>query len=106
MFRSAKLQSLIIPADIITNLEYQKDKVDGIELVLFESDKFSNLPFSEDLQRSYSVHLLLDVYLGNPDRAEGERSVGKYLRIIELTRDLPIEIASLIALPPLLLMRC
>ena len=91
--------SYIIPADIIPNVEYLKEKVDDIELVLFESDEFSNLPSLADLQRlkelanewslTYSVHLPLDVYLGHPDRAERERSVGKCLRIIELTRDLP-----------------
>ncbi len=91
--------SYIIPADIIPNVEYLKDKVDDIELVLFESDEFSNLPSNGDIQRlkelanewslTYSVHLPLDVYLGHPDRTERERSVGKCLRIIELTRDLP-----------------
>ena len=91
--------SYIIPADIIPNVEYLKEKVDDIELVLFESDEFSNLPSLADLQRlkelanewslTYSVHLPLDVYLGHIDREERERSVGKCLRIIELTRDLP-----------------
>lgn len=91
--------SYIIPADIIPNVEFLKDKVDDIELVLFESDEFSNLPSPGDMQKlaelaeasslTYSVHLPLDVYLGHPDRWERERSVGKCLRIIELTRDLP-----------------
>ena len=91
--------SYIIPADIIPNVEFLKDKVDDIELVLFESDEFSNLPSAGDMQKlarmaeaselTYSVHLPLDVYLGHPDRWERERSVGKCLRIIELTRDLP-----------------
>jgi sugar phosphate isomerase/epimerase len=91
--------SYIIPADIIPNVEYLKDKVDDIELVLFESDEFSNLPSAADMQKlaemaeenelTYSVHLPLDVYLGHPDRRERERSVGKCLRIIELTRNLP-----------------
>uniref|UniRef100_Q3ARN7 Xylose isomerase-like TIM barrel domain-containing protein n=1 Tax=Chlorobium chlorochromatii (strain CaD3) TaxID=340177 RepID=Q3ARN7_CHLCH len=91
--------SYIIPADIIPNVEYLKDKVDDIELVLFESDEFSNLPSAEDIQTlkqlaeewalTYCVHLPLDVYLGHTDRAERERSVGKCLRIVELTRTLP-----------------
>ncbi len=91
--------SYIIPADIIPNVEFLKDKVDDIELVLFESDEFSNLPSPGDMQKlvvlaeenalTYSVHLPLDVYLGHPERRERERSVGKCLRIIELTRDLP-----------------
>ena len=91
--------SYIIPADIMPNIEFLKDKVDDVELVLFESDEFSNLPSPEDMQKlaemaeewalTYSVHLPLDVYFGHPERGERERSVGKCLRIIELTRDLP-----------------
>ena len=91
--------SYIIPADIIPNVEYLRDKVDDIELVLFESDEFSNLPSPADMQQladmaadaqlTYSVHLPLDVYLGHPDSEERQRSVGKCLRIIELTRNLP-----------------
>ncbi len=91
--------SYIIPADIVPNVEYLKDKVDDIELVLFESDEFSNLPSHEDMQRlaalagehdlTYSVHMPLDVYLGHPDRIERERSVGKCRRIAELTEILP-----------------
>ncbi|NHQ60379.1 sugar phosphate isomerase/epimerase [Chlorobium sp. BLA1] len=91
--------SYIIPADIIPNVEYLRERVDDIELVLFESDEFSNLPSPEDMQRlaelagesalTYSVHLPLDSYLGSPDRAVRKQSVGKCLRIIELTRTLP-----------------
>ena len=91
--------SYIIPADIIPNVEYLKEKVDDIELVLFESDEFSNLPSPADMQRladiasesslTYSVHLPLEVYLGHPDRDERARSVSKCLRIIELTYNLP-----------------
>lgn len=91
--------SYILPADIIPNVEYLKDKVDDIELVLFESDEFSNLPSAGDMQMladialdsslTYSVHLPLDVYFGHMDRKERVRSVRKCLKIIELTRQLP-----------------
>ena len=91
--------SYIIPADIIPNVEFLKEKVDDIELVLFESDEFSNLPSAADMQKladiaresslTYSVHLPLDVYLGHSDSNERDRSVRKCLRIIELTRNLP-----------------
>ena len=91
--------SYIIPADIIPNVEFLKDKVDDIELVLFESDEFSNLPSSADMQKlaalacdsalTYSVHLPLDVYSGHLDSGERTRSVQKCLKIIELTRSLP-----------------
>jgi len=91
--------SYIIPADILPNVEYLKEKVDDIELVLFESDEFSNLPSEEEISRlasvaeqfslTYSVHLPLDVYLGNESREERERSVRKCLRVAELCRPLP-----------------
>ncbi|TLU51735.1 MAG: sugar phosphate isomerase/epimerase [Chlorobium sp.] len=91
--------SYIIPADIIPNVEYLKDRVDDVELVLFESDEFSNLPSISDMQKladiaiesslTYSVHLPLDVYFGNHDKKERERSVSKCFRIIQLTRQLP-----------------
>jgi sugar phosphate isomerase/epimerase len=91
--------SYIIPADIIPNVEFLKEQVDDIELVLFESDEFCNLPTPGDMQQlanialefslTYSVHLPMDVYLGNVDSNERKRSVSKCLKIIELTRNLP-----------------
>ena len=91
--------SYIIPDDILPNARYLAGKVEDVELVLFESDEFSNLPSPEVIRElvvlaaehdlTYSVHLPLDVYLGNPSRAERERSVGKCRRIIDLTEALP-----------------
>ncbi|TCD47456.1 cobamide remodeling phosphodiesterase CbiR [Chlorobium sp. N1] len=91
--------SYIKPDEIIPNVEYLKDRVDDIELVLFESDEFSNLPSPDDIRRlselaaehelTYSVHLPLDAYLGHADRDERERSVEKCQRIVELTESLP-----------------
>ncbi|WP_294343802.1 cobamide remodeling phosphodiesterase CbiR [Prosthecochloris sp.] len=87
--------SYIIPDEIIPNIEYLKDKVDDVELVLFESDEISNLPSESDIARlsdigqkhelTYSIHLPLDVYLCSFDPAIRERSVEKCRRIIELT---------------------
>lgn len=91
--------SYIIPDDILPNVRYLAGKVEDIELVLFESDEFSNLPSPEVISElvelavehglTYSVHLPLDVYLGSPFREERERSVGKCRRIINLTEALP-----------------
>ncbi len=91
--------SYIIPADIMPNVEFLRDRVDDIELVLFESDEYSNLPPDADILSlssvaagsglTFSVHLPLDVYFGNESREERRRSVGKCLRIIELCRPLP-----------------
>jgi sugar phosphate isomerase/epimerase len=91
--------SYIVPDDIIPNVRYLCDKVEDIELVLFESDEFCNLPSKGDIailadmatehRLTYSVHLPMDVYLGNSDRQERERSVGKCRRIVDLVRNLP-----------------
>ena len=91
--------SYIVPDEIIPNVRYLAGKVEDIELVLFESDEFSNLPSPGDIGRlaelafehglTYSVHLPLDVYLGHPDKSERERSVGKCRRIVELVKGLP-----------------
>lgn len=88
--------SYIIPDEIIPNIEYLKDKVDDVELVLFESDEMSNLPSDDDVAKlqdigegydlTYSIHLPLDVYLGSADTAIRERSVEKCRRVIELTQ--------------------
>lgn len=90
--------SYIIPDEIVPNVEYLKDKIDDVELVLFESDEMSNLPSKEDIAKlrsigeenelTYSIHLPLDVYLGSVDTAVRERSVDKCLRVIELTGEL------------------
>jgi sugar phosphate isomerase/epimerase len=91
--------SYIIPDDILPNVRYLAGKAEDIELVLFESEEFSNLPSPEVIRElvalagehglTYSVHLPLDVYLGSPFRDERERSVGKCRRIIDLTEALP-----------------
>ncbi len=87
--------SYIIPDEIVPNVEYLKDKIDDVELVLFESDEMSNLPSADNIARlrsigdehdlTYSIHLPLDVYLGSGDAAVREQSVEKCRRVIELT---------------------
>jgi sugar phosphate isomerase/epimerase len=85
--------SYIVPDDILPNLHYLRDQVDDVELVLFESDEFSNMPSARDVARmaelaadhalSYTVHLPLDTHLGSADERERQASVGKCLRVIE-----------------------
>jgi sugar phosphate isomerase/epimerase len=85
--------SYIIPAEILPNVRYLADKVDDIELVLFESDEISNIPDSETVkqlclladehQLTYTVHLPLDAYLGSSEESVRQTSVTKCLRIIE-----------------------
>ena len=90
--------SYIIPADILPNVEFLASRVDDVELVLFESDEFSNLPDEDTIRQltdgqrkaalSYTVHFPLDADLGSADEAERSRSVDKCLRVAALTRPL------------------
>lgn len=86
--------SYIIPANILPNLHHLQNRVDDVELLLFESDEFSNMPSSEEIAQmaclkkdtglSYTVHLPLDTRLGSGDEVERVASVGKCLRAIEI----------------------
>lgn len=90
--------SYILPADILPNVHYLKDKVQDIELVLFEVDDGpNNLPTPEVVHElgelaaahglTYTVHLPLDLRLGaNGDL--GHISLLKARKVIECTRPL------------------
>jgi sugar phosphate isomerase/epimerase len=85
--------SYIIPDEILPNVEFLADKVDDIELVLFESDEISNIPdktmvcrlkeISEKHDLTFTVHLPMDAHLGHAIESERLKSVGKCTRIIE-----------------------
>ncbi len=86
--------SYIIPADILPNVRYLADKVDDVQLILFESEESSNLPspavISElaaigDAQAlTYTVHFPLDLFLGSRDESVRTSSVDTCRRIIDL----------------------
>ena len=90
--------SYIIPDDIVPNVRYLADKVQDIELVLFEVDDGpNNLPdagvvrelnqLAAENDLTYTIHLPLDLRLG----AEGDDqhiSLQKARKVIECTRDL------------------
>ena len=90
--------SYILPDDILPNVRYLADRVQDVELVLFEvEDGLSNLPsedvigelssLTEDRDLTFTVHLPLDLALGG----EGEplhRSLQKAQAVIERTRKL------------------
>jgi sugar phosphate isomerase/epimerase len=85
--------SYIIPDDVVPNIRYLADKVDDIELVLFESDEMSNIPdpdavatlnrLAADNDLTYTVHLPLDTFLGSGDESVRRNSVEKHLRVID-----------------------
>jgi sugar phosphate isomerase/epimerase len=85
--------SYIYPADIITNIRKLADRVDDIELVIFEADREDNLPDRETLDElirigsdhnmTYTVHLPLDLGL-----ADDVPSLDKAIRVIRKTQAL------------------
>lgn len=85
--------SYILAADIQKNVKFLADKVDDIEVVLFESDTYSNFPDKETITvmqqmqqqygLSYTIHFPLDCFPGSSDPVCRQRSVTQYHRIIE-----------------------
>jgi sugar phosphate isomerase/epimerase len=85
--------SYVIAGDISRNVDYLSGMVDDIELVLFESDEVSPLPdegLISTLRQTglregltFTVHLPLDIWLGDSNKAERIKSVGKCLRVME-----------------------
>ncbi|MBN2315559.1 MAG: sugar phosphate isomerase/epimerase [Sedimentisphaerales bacterium] len=90
--------SYIVPDDLVPNVAYLADKVDDVELVLFESHEISNLPEPEEIETlasladdhdlTYTVHLPLDADLGSGDETVRQRSVEKCQKVIRLTKTL------------------
>lgn len=90
--------SYIIPDDILPNVRYLADKVDDIELVLFESKTASNLPdpkvvdalkiLGEKNGLSYTIHLPIDIHTGHVDESVRQHSVERCRYIIELVKPL------------------
>lgn len=90
--------SYIIPADILPNVEYLADRVDDIELVLFEVDSDGgNLPDAATIARlaelaaehdlTYTVHLPLDLRLA-ADGSAASRSLDAARRVFEVAAPL------------------
>ncbi|MEN6319995.1 MAG: cobamide remodeling phosphodiesterase CbiR [Syntrophaceae bacterium] len=90
--------SYIVPDEILPNVLFLADKVDDIELVLFESDEISNLPDATTLKMlketaeqsdlTYTIHLPMDTWMGHEEASVREQSVDKCLRVIERTAEL------------------
>lgn len=90
--------SYILRDDILPNIHFLKEKVDSIELLLFESDDISNYPSGETLRElnaiakdydlTYAVHLPLNIPLGTRDEAVRKKGVATMLRAIDATMGL------------------
>jgi sugar phosphate isomerase/epimerase len=85
--------SFVKPADMLANVRFLAGRVDDIELLVFESDAMAKLPDMAtigELRRiaraeslTYTVHLPLDIWLGDGDEALRDLSVEKCVRTIE-----------------------
>ncbi len=90
--------SYILPDDLEPNLRYLAPLVDDIELVIFESHDYSNLPSPDQVKRfdelgqthdcSFTVHLPLDTWLGHSLAGMRTRSIDRCLRVIDRFRPL------------------
>ncbi len=90
--------SYVVPDEILPNVALLANKVDDVELVLFESDEISNLPEPDEVAHlhdlgkshdlSYTVHLPLDIVPGAADDQVRRASVDKCRRVIELMQPL------------------
>lgn len=100
--------SYVLPADLLPNVELLAPYVDDMELILFEGDE-SNLPSPADVREmgrmaaeggcGFTVHLPLDVGIGELDPAARHRAQETCLRVIDLT--LPLEPHAFVVHPEL-----
>lgn len=87
--------SYIVPGDVLLNVNLLCALVDDIEIVLFESDEIAPLPDCKIMRLlqetamanglSYTVHLPLDIWLGDSNISERRSSVEKCLRAVKRT---------------------
>jgi sugar phosphate isomerase/epimerase len=90
--------SYILPDNLVSNVAYLANRIDDVELVLFESHEVSNLPGPAEIEAlaalacdhdlTYTVHLPLDADLGSGDETIRRRSVEKCRKVIHLTQSL------------------
>lgn len=87
--------SYVTNGGLVDNLRYLSDKVDEMQLVLFDSENYSNIPsqqearelakLSKDLGIALTVHLPVDIELGDPDPAVRRASSELFRRVVGIT---------------------
>lgn len=100
--------SYVLPADLLPNVRLLAPYVDDVELILFEGEE-SNLPTRADVRElgklaadggcGFTVHLPLDVGIGELDARARRRAQDTCLRVIALT--LPLEPHAFVVHPEL-----
>ncbi len=91
--------SFVYPDTIVPNVEKMAPVVDDIEIVLFESREYSNLPdpetisvlaqLAEEYDITYTVHFPIDIDAGSTNALDRRAFIDQAAEIINLTR--PIE---------------
>ncbi len=86
--------SYIYPGDILFNVDKLKDKVDGIQLIFFESPENSNLPNPVDIDAlnrianehdlKYFIHLPIDIDLSTGNKLKKEKNLNSIKKIIKI----------------------
>jgi len=100
--------SYVLPADLLPNVRLLAPFIDDMELILFEGEA-SNLPSRADVREigliaadagcGFTVHLPLDVGIGEDDAAKRRRAQDTCLRVIDLTT--PLEPHAFVVHPEL-----
>ncbi len=90
--------SYVIEDGLVGNLRFLADKVDEMQLVLFEAGGFSNIPtakevdelrrIARDTDTALTVHLPVTIELGDPDPAFRRASCELFRRVVEITAPL------------------
>ena len=85
-----------MPDFILPNIEFLADKIEAIQLLIFEDDETSNYPTTDEVKRLvelaeinnliYSVHLPMYQRLGSRDESERIKGRDAILRAIDATR--------------------
>lgn len=85
--------SYIYPDNILPNVHKLKDKVDDIELILFETNDDRNIPRQKDLKElmrisnewnlTYTIHLPLDISLGSGVSSKRKNAVRQVKMLVE-----------------------
>lgn len=90
--------SYVYADDVLPNVERLAGRVEDIELVLFESEAFANLPSVETIRRlddlrrahdfTFTIHFPIDRQLGSPDATTRQAMLDQMRRIVDLVRPL------------------
>ena len=90
--------SYILNDELLANIHFLKDKVDHVELFVYDSGELSNgqtshlvtelSTIADDHDLTYSIHLPIGLKLGSPDKIQREAGVETIIKAVDATRSL------------------